>query len=232
MNLQLFLAHADDHRPVLADGLPRRSLDYAPRPGLDPLEPSDLLNRSGPADSLREQRWGVIAPSGPAGDRLLRLIAPLRQKREEEQGAPAVIYRVDPGLRLGAANDWIRRDYWNAVGRRTQDLPRYLLVLGDDDLVSWDLQQLLGSEAYVGRLAFADDSGYEAYVEKVLRCEAEAPAESARALYFAVRDGTRATAEGYRSRLHTALGEPTEVPARSRQLAHATKGRRAVHSRS
>ena len=198
MNLQLFLAHADDHRPVLADGLPRSLAYGAPRPDFEPPEPSELLNRSGPADSLREQRWGVIAPKGPAGDRLLRLIEPLQRKREEEQGAPAVVYRVDPGLRFSAANAWIQQDYWKAVDRRIQDLPRYLLVLGDADLVSWDLQQMLGSEAYVGRLAFADDSGYQAYVEKVLRCEAEAPAEGARALFFSVRDGTRATVEGYR----------------------------------
>ncbi|XXX78718.1 hypothetical protein WMF30_08070 [Sorangium sp. So ce134] len=198
MNMQLFLAHADDHRPVLEDGLHRRAVYDAPRPDFDPPEPSDLLNRSGPADSLREQRWGVIAPKGPAGDRLLQLIKPLQQKREEEQGVPAVVYRIDPGLRFSAANDWIQRDYWNAVGRRARDLPRYLLVLGDADLVSWDLQQMLGSEAYIGRLAFADDSGYEAYVEKVLRHEAEAPAEGVRALFFSVRDGTRATVEGYR----------------------------------
>jgi hypothetical protein len=71
-------------------------------------------------------------------------------------------------------------------------------VLGDANLVSWDLQQMLGSVAFVGRLGFADDSGYETYVEKVLRSEADVPASGASALFYAVRDGTLATVQGYR----------------------------------
>lgn len=197
-DIQLFLAHADDHQPVLADGLPRSATHRAPRPDLEPPEPSDLLHRSGLADALSEQRWGVIAPKGPVGDRLLQLIEPLKRKREEEQGAPAIVYRVDPNLRFGAANAWIQRDYWNAVGRRVRDLPRYLLILGDADLVSWDLQQMLASEAYVGRLAFSTEAGYEAYVDKVLRCEAGEPAPSGPAIFYTVRDGTRAVVDGYR----------------------------------
>ncbi|WP_437941638.1 hypothetical protein [Sorangium sp. So ce341] len=57
---------------------------------------------------------------------------------------------------------------------------------------------MLGGEAFVGRLAFADDQGYEAYVEKALRCAAEPPADGARSLFYTVRDGTPATAQGYR----------------------------------
>src|SRR5262245_31334200 len=190
LDIQLFLAHADDHQPVLTDGLPQRAVYSAPRPAFEPPEPEELENMSGPSDALPEQRWAVIAPKGPAGDRLVRLIEPLKRRREEQQGAPAVVYRVDPGMRFSDANDWIRRDYWNAVGRRVGELPRYVLLLGDADLVSWDLQQMLGGVAFVGRLAFADDGGYEAYIEKVLRSEAEAQAEGASALFYAVRDGT------------------------------------------
>ncbi|WP_437570126.1 hypothetical protein [Sorangium sp. So ce542] len=197
MDIQLFLANADDHQPALADGLPERSAYGAPRPELAPPESDELENLSGPADALPQQRWAVIAPRGPEGDRLLRLIEPLKRRREEQQGAEAVVYRVDPGMRFGAASAWLRTDYWNAVGRRVEDLPRYVLVLGDADLVSWDLQQMLGGAAFAGRLAFADEGGYEAYVQKVLQSEAEAPAPGASALFYAVRDGTRATTEGY-----------------------------------
>lgn len=211
MDIQLFLAHADDHRPVLADGLPRSSAAVAPAPGAAPPAPTVLANRSAPVDSLHDQRWAILAPRGPEGDRLLRLIAPLRRRREEQQRAEAHVYRVDPGMDFGAANRWIQGDYWDEVNRNEDDLARYVLVLGGADLVSWELQQMLGSEAFVGRLAFPDDRGYEAYVDKALRCDAEVLAPSARALFYAVRDGSAATVDG-----HAHLVAPSLELARAR----------------
>ncbi|WP_437586798.1 hypothetical protein [Sorangium sp. So ce1000] len=198
MSIQLFLARADDHQPILADGFPQSSAYGAPKPGFNAPDPSHLANRSAAADALPEQRWGLVVPRGPAGDRLLQLVEPLKRKREADQGGPAVVYRVDSGMSCGQATRWIQRDYWDAVDRRVDELPRYLLLLGDADVVSWEFQQMLGSEAFVGRLAFADERGYEAYVEKVLRWESQEPVPGARALFYTVRDGTRATAEGYR----------------------------------
>jgi hypothetical protein len=101
----------------------------------------------------------------------------LKDKRQQDQGTQVVVYEVDPGMGPEEANRWISQDYWDKVGRLVDDLPRYLLILGGPDLVSWDLQQMLGSEAFVGRLAFTDEQGnideqgYEAYVDKVLRWE-------------------------------------------------------------
>ncbi|WP_437941639.1 hypothetical protein [Sorangium sp. So ce341] len=136
MDIQLFLARTDDHEPVLAGGLPRRSAYAAPKPRTGPAAPSELEDRSGPLDSLAEQRWAIVAPKGAVGDRLLRLIEPLQRQREEEQGSPAIVYRVDPEMRPSATHAWLQRDYWDAVGRRARDLPRYLLLLGDPSLVS------------------------------------------------------------------------------------------------
>ncbi|WP_437957613.1 hypothetical protein WME76_40905 [Sorangium sp. So ce119] len=196
MDLHLFLAHADDHAPVLDGGLPQRAAEEAPEPALTLPGSKRLARPEGPPDALPEQRWGIVAPKGPIGDRLLRCVAPLRARREEEQRAEAVVYRVDPGMGPGAATSWIQGEYWDAVGRRVEDLPRYALVLGGPELVSWELQQLLGADSFVGRLAFEDDRGYEAYVDKALRWERAPPVEGARALFHAVRDGSRATSLG------------------------------------
>jgi hypothetical protein len=197
MDMYLLLAQADDHLPVLPDGLPARAAWDAQRPGFDPPAPTILANRSAAVDALPIQRWAIIAPRGPAGDRLLRLIAPLRRRREEEQKAQAHVYRVEPGMGFGASNAWIGQDYWDEVGRIEDDLARYVLVLGGPELVSWELQQMLGSEAFVGRLAFPDDRGYEAYVEKALRWEVEEAAQGVRSLFYTVQDGTPATVAGH-----------------------------------
>jgi hypothetical protein len=198
MPIQLFLAHADSQKPVLRGGLDLAAARAAEKPGHSPPDPSHLADRSASPDALPLQRWGIVAPKGAVGERLLQLVAPLKQRREEEQGAPAVVYRVDPAMGFGAANAWIQQDYWDAVRRRETDLPRYLLILGGPDLVSWELQQMLGCESFVGRLAFDDEHGYAAYVEKVLRWADEtAVEEGARALFYTARDGSGATEEGY-----------------------------------
>src|SRR5262249_34661224 len=119
----------------------------------------------------------------------------------------------------GASAAWLRKDYWDAVNRRAEDLPRYLLLLGDPHLVSWDLQQLLGADAFAGRLAFGADSGYEAYVEKVLAWEQRPPAPAARLLFHTVRDGTMSTVVGYRELMSPSLAMARELRERRKLSA-------------
>ncbi|MDI1442451.1 hypothetical protein [Polyangium sp. 6x1] len=212
--LQLFLAHADDHRPVLAEGLPFVATLDAPAQSAPPEAPQRLANVHAPSDALPEQRWALVAPKGPAGDRLLSLLEPLRKRREEEQGEDALVYRVDPGMDPVAAAAWIQAEYRDAVRRREAARPRYLLLLGGPELISWDFQQMLGGEAFVGRLAFRTDREYEAYVDKALRWADAMEAPRARTLYHAVMDGTRAMVEGDRH-----LVQPSLEMARQGQAA-------------
>lgn len=218
MDIQLFLAHADDQEPVLAGGLSGRAPDEAPAPESGPREAHDYANLSVEPDALPEQRWGVIAPRGAAGDRLLGLIERLTAQRERDQeGEPARVYRVDPGMDPEQAIRWIQEEYRDEVRRREEERPRYLLVLGGPELVSWDLQQALAGDAFVGRIAFADDRGYEAYADKVLRWEQEeVSAKEARALFYTVRDGTPATSEGYRHLMRQSVEIARERRARGR----------------
>ncbi|KFE61928.1 hypothetical protein [Hyalangium minutum] len=204
MDFELLLTHADDRRPVLEDALPLDAAAHLPRPE-ERASGKDLIDAGVDPNSLPDQRWGVIAPEGPLGDRLLALIEPLRRLREEEQGAPARIYRVKPGMDGMQAVRWKDTVLRNEAEFETEQ-PAYLLLLGDFDQVSVELQQVLGSDGFAGRLVFPSEAGYEAYVDKVLRwSRSPSPTQQGRAMLFTAHDGTAATTVGYRALMAPSL---------------------------
>ena len=149
---------------------------------------------------MRTQRWGVIAPEGPEGDRLISLIDPLIQARKAGQaGAEVKIYRAPPKMDMADASRWKKEVFDNGQDLAI-DVPRYQLILGDLHQVPLAIQQVQSSDSYVGRLAFSNDSGYEGYVDKVLRWEKQrSAATQGSSLLFTVHDGTGATTSGYQS---------------------------------
>jgi hypothetical protein len=207
-DLSLLMVHADDHEPVL-EGV----ADEAVRVGrVDAAQPAHLWDEGGDPNDLFAQRWGVIAPEGPRGDRLLALVEPLvRRRREQQRGEPPMIYRVPPAMTQSEAAVWKKQVF------RTQrdvdvELPRYQLVLGDLDEVPLAIQQVQATDGYVGRLAFPDDEGYQAYVDKLLRWEDRAAQErEGRAIFYTVHDRTTATRIG-----HEALVRPCLETSRQR----------------
>ena len=74
------------------------------------------------------------------------------------------------------------------------------------------------ASAFVGRLAFPTEGGYEAYADKVLRWEraprAAGQADRARAVFASVLDGSQATQVG-----DAELMQPTIALARERQAS-------------
>ncbi|ATB36879.1 hypothetical protein CYFUS_002294 [Cystobacter fuscus] len=204
MNLELLLTHADDHLPTLEEGLPLESALSPPRPEASDM-PTHLWDSGGDPNELPAQRWGVVAPEGPDGDRLLALITPLRELRQQGQGAPVRIYRAPPDMDAPTAAQWKRRVLQDEKVAEA-DRPRYLLMLGDLDQLSLEMQQILGGDGFIGRLAFSRDADYEAYVEKVLRWDKNPSASpQARALFYTAHDGTRATSVGYQGLITPSL---------------------------
>lgn len=202
-SLELLLARADDAEPVLPEGLVAEALAAAPRPGDGLDHTGHLGDSSADPQDLRAQRWGIVVPEGPDGDRLLALVAPLRQLREEEQGAPAKVYRVPSGLNAAEALAWRDRVY-APESVPTHEIPRYLLLLGDLDALSLDTQQVLGADAFCGRLAFGQDAAYEAYADKVIHWRSRS-AQAPRVVFHTVHDGTNATSATYRGLVKPAL---------------------------
>lgn len=222
--LHLLLAHDDDGSPVLKDGLPGAAAADLEGPEGKP-EPAHFWEEGGDPNSLEEQRWGVIAPEGAEGDRLLALIRPLIEARRAAQGGHEVkIYRPPAGLSPAEAARW-RRDVFDPNRDTSSDLPRYQLILGDLHQVPLSIQQVQGSDGYVGRLCFRDERGYEAYVEKVLRWEAARAEKAARASLFTVHDRSSATTIGYR-----ALVQPGLEILRRRELDVVELGSRDAPS--
>lgn len=199
-SIELFLCPARDRRQALARGLgegalAEAALDEAAGADEGPARPLSHFDPSGDPGSLADQGWGVIAPRGEEGDRLLALVGPLIERRAADQDGEVPVYRVPPDLSAAQAAAWIDR---KLVGNALHAaVPGYLLVLGGPDQVSFELQQVLAGAFNVGRIGFDAEAGYEAYVDKLLRAEL-APARPAKAVYFTARDGTPATELGHR----------------------------------
>lgn len=206
MDIQLFLAHADDHEPMLREGIPFERAVEAPSVEVGGSTRQKVANIEGLANDLVAQKWALVAPVGPVGDRLLSLVEPLRKKRSEEQGREVFVYRVEPGMDAVAVARWMLGEYRDAWGRVEMYRPRYLALLGGPELISWQFQQMLAEEAFVGRIAFDLDAQYEAYVDKLVRGFAVPEQPSARMLWHSVRDGSRATEEGHKHLMEPLAG--------------------------
>ncbi|WP_437572713.1 hypothetical protein [Sorangium sp. So ce542] len=202
--LELLLADAIELRPTLAAGLPELAAGSAPKPEKTSRAVDALSLDMPDADpnDLELQRWSVIAPEGALGDQALEAISPLLRLREAEQGAKVEPYRVPPGMGMAEALRW-KNEVLRDERVPEEERPRYLLLLGDLDQISPELQHVLANGAFVGRLHVAsadgrpDPAGYAAYAEKVVRW-AKAPTDHDQpdALFYVAEDGTTATELG------------------------------------
>ena len=193
--VHLLLAHVDNPGPALPEGLPVSSVVHEPLPSS--VKPKHLYDLSGDLNDLAAQRWALIAPEGPRGDRLLARVARLRAHRAEQQhlrSDQVLVFRVPPAMSAQQAEEFRCR----LLRIPKEDQPRYLLVLGDADEVSFELQQHLAVDRFVGRLTFVREEEFELYADKVLRAETGASrAERARALFFTAHDGTVSIRHGH-----------------------------------
>jgi hypothetical protein len=207
--LDLLLADASG-APLLEGGLPASAAVSPPAPPRAPSRTSapEAAGRWGDntaaRDDLAAQRWGIVAPQGDAGDRVLDAVAPLRRLREIEQGAPAKVYRVAPDMDALATSAW-KDSVYRAADVPEEERPHYLLLLGDLHHISLDFQQSLTNFAFAGRLAFTLPDGapdlarYAAYAEKAAALAAKPGAlpPAPELLFFCAKDGSAATSIGY-----------------------------------
>ncbi len=196
--MNLLFSHADDGDPYLTDSPDPGTAAAVVQGKVYVKRETHLADLAASADDLERQRWAVMAPAGPGGDRLLALVQPLIAKRADDQEAPVMTLRVPPGMSAAEAFAWKRDVYPRLYGATERRRPRYILILGDMDGVSLPTQQVLAIDGFPGRLVCPSERGYEAYVDKVLRWELRPSTErSARALFYTVHDGTDATRSGY-----------------------------------
>lgn len=218
--LELLLADAEHQKPTLEDGLPENSTQRGPRPkGLTKVRVDnvgDWARTDADPNDLNAQRWGVVAPQGRLGDKLLDAIKPLLRLREEEQGPPPMIFRPPSDLDAVQSAEWKDKEYWSERIAEA-DRPLYLLMLGDLHHLSVDLQHSLTAGARVGRLHCADTAGeidlngYAAYAEKVVRLAREGtPDAEPDMLFYVAQDGTAATMTGESMLIEPSIAEMKE----------------------
>ncbi len=191
--LGLLLAPAAQSQSRLA--LARDTLQHADRP---PSFAAEYMRADGrDPNDLTLQGWALVVPAGERGHHLCRLMRPLIERRSQQQGREAAVYPVpqpaDAAMGIGGAQVWLD-DHWRTAHRSPEDEPYYVLILGDLDEVPLVIQQVLSIRSLVGRLAFARDEEYTAYVEKVLAWEdrahgSQAPT-AADAVLYTVHDDT------------------------------------------
>ncbi|HEU4733742.1 MAG TPA: hypothetical protein VFT22_37880 [Kofleriaceae bacterium] len=195
--MDLLLAHGDDGSPVSdREADPSTAAAHADRAPV--REAKFLADITADASDLERQRWALVVPEGAAGERLAAAVRELVRARAEEQQADVLTIAAPPVTTAEQAAAWKRDVYpsWFAADEARR--PRYLLILGDLDQVSFEIQQALAQDGLPGRLACASEDGYAAYAAKVLAWRRE-PSEHARAraLFYTVHDGTRATTAGH-----------------------------------
>jgi len=215
--LNLLMVHADDHQPILDDGLEDEASQKHEREGQ--TLPEHYWDEGGDPNALDLQRWGVIAPEGERGDKLLALIEPLIKARQQQQGGDEVLVLRSPAKLSGPeAARWKKQVFQRAAA--PEDLPRYQLVLGDLHEVPLALQKSQANDGFVGRLAFDNDEDYESYVDKVLRWEKQpTDFDKGSCVFHTVHDGTAATNVGYRALVKPGLKFVRERHERGRFIA-------------
>ena len=220
--LDLLLTYHGEHTPVLASGLPESALAGVPAPARGPTGTDSMhleaLDRD--PNDLEAQRWAVIAPEGEAGDAALDAIGALVELRREQQGADPTIFRVPDGMDAAASVRW-KHDVLQAEDVPADERPRYLLILGDIDRVSLELQHVIANGSFVGRLHCGASKGYRDYAEKVVAQEARTTATRARPLYYVAQDGTAAIGAGYRHLVEPCMRMTGDLVGRGKLAAEA-----------
>lgn len=204
MSIQLMLAR-EDGSPYLSDEGCDPDTAAGSATAIDEFQLLHAREDFSDPNDLAKQHWGLIVPEGTEGQRLAQLMAPLIAARREQQGGDKpFVFTVPPNMTAEAARKWWGSVYnnssYNGVKLTELNRPRYLLILGDPTEVSWEAQQCFSADAFVGRLSFLNDAGYEAYIHKILAYEraAKAAERKVRAAFYTVLDGTAATSTGDR----------------------------------
>jgi hypothetical protein len=120
---------------------------------------------------LRQTGWGVIF-ARHADPAIKDALAPLLALRQEAAGERYKIYEGDQGYQTG--EDWerfrLRHEVENVLADPEQ-MPYYLLLVGDPASIPFSFQYQADVERAVGRIAFDTPEGYARYAQSVVQAE-------------------------------------------------------------
>lgn len=164
-------------------------------------------------DDLASAGWGVVFSGRPEDADLVaeqrRLLAPLLEHRKAAAGDLYQEYVDDKGVRNESGADWLARHGVGAGPADPQDMPFYLLLVGEPQQIPFEFQYRVDLQRAVGRLHFDDTAGYARYAQAVVRSEGGGGPAKGLALFGPTNRGDRATALSLR-RLVRPLQEKLE----------------------
>ncbi|HEX3530340.1 MAG TPA: C25 family cysteine peptidase [Thermoanaerobaculia bacterium] len=165
---------------------------------------------------LQNTGWGVILAEGDEKtDAILSALSPLLTLRKSQVGEKfAHRYQECVGDFGFQAGDTKRRFLSNhSVGAgavEPDQMPYYLLIVGDPETIPWEFQYELDVHYAVGRLWFETIEEYERYARNVVAAEASPRARGKSAALFAPQHEGDPPTELTRFHLATPLAERIE----------------------
>lgn len=203
------LLQASAAGPLLPQGIDDSAVIGAQAPA---PEAKRLLDLGGDPNDLARQRWALILPAGAAGDAAVEALTPLCDRRSAEQGAPARVLRLPAGLDEAELLRW-REAVVDDEALPLAERPRYLLLVGEADHLSFGLQRLLSADRFVGRLPSLEPERLARYADKALAARPSAPSTLH---LFTADDGSlalRLARDGLMRPTEVTLAQQAEVEA-------------------
>jgi len=110
--------------------------------------------------------WTYVADGAdPNLAQIQKILEPLAKKRG--MGAPMILDN-----REGGVFDWIYENYFSLI-LENKKVPHFVMLVGGPDRVPFQFQYVLDTVASVGRVDFDTLDDLDAYVQKLLRLEAD-----------------------------------------------------------
>jgi hypothetical protein len=134
-------------------------------------EPSMAAAMDVDVRELREAGWGVIF-ARDADPRVKEALQPLLDHRWEEAGDLFRVYDGNDGYLAG--DDWDSFRKWHKVKTgvaKPEQMPYYLLIVGDPQTIPYSFQYLADVERAVGRVYFDRLEDYAIYAQSVVQAE-------------------------------------------------------------
>jgi hypothetical protein len=130
----------------------------------------------------------LVNDNDPQRDEFIEILKPLAEHRGMENPGAPLIFRNEP------PDEWFNwlQDNYFSLELEGKEIPHYILVVGNPDMVPFHFQSILDSAASVGRLDFDSTDDLKTYVEKIIRLEkVPSPVVTKEAIIFATNHGMR-----------------------------------------
>ncbi len=124
-----------------------------------------------PRQDLADSGWGIIFPKGTPPE-VREALSPLLELRMKQASRKNERYYRELDYYPGETKrNFLRRHQVEAGPAHPEQLPYYLLIIGEPKVVPYRFQYLLGVQYAVGRLNFCEPEEYRRYADSVVLAE-------------------------------------------------------------